>query len=174
MELVNALQAFDAASGDGATAAADRAALIREAVETTLLLLGPFCPHVTEELWSQLGHRESLFKQRWPVADPAALQKTEVTVVVQVDGKVVGYSVQSIAFDNQANVRQYRLVVTMNLRLRDVKKSSILFEEQSLREKADFQVLGAVSQTISGEEAAVRTAASEIARSIVSLTIDRF
>src|SRR5438309_999684 len=91
-----------------------------------------------------------------------------------LDGEVVGYSVQSIAFDNQANVRQYRLVVTMNLRLRDVKKSSILFEEQSLREKADFQVLGAVSQTISGEEAAVRTAASEIARSIVSLTIDRF
>src|SRR5439155_7049387 len=55
-----------------------------------LLLLGPFCPHVTEELWSRLGHAESLFKQRWPAADPAALQKTEVTVVVQVDGKVRG------------------------------------------------------------------------------------
>jgi len=90
MELVNALQAFEAASGDGAAAAADRAALMREAVETTLHLLGPFCPHVTEELWEQLGHRESLFKQRWPVADPAALRKTEVTIVVQVDGKVRG------------------------------------------------------------------------------------
>jgi leucyl-tRNA synthetase len=90
MELVNSLQAFEAASTDGATAAADRVPLMREAVETTLLLLGPFCPHVTEELWQQLGHRESLFKQRWPVADPAALQKTEVTVVVQVDGKVRG------------------------------------------------------------------------------------
>jgi len=87
MELVNALLAFDTA-GDGATP--ERAALVREAVETTLHLLGPFCPHVTEELWSQLGHRESLFKQRWPVADPAALQKTAVTVVVQVDGKVRG------------------------------------------------------------------------------------
>ena len=90
MEMVNALQAFEVASGDGSIAAADRAALMREAVETTLHLLGPFCPHVTEELWSQLGHRESLFKQRWPVADPAALQKTAVTVVVQVDGKVRG------------------------------------------------------------------------------------
>jgi leucyl-tRNA synthetase len=90
MELVNALQAFEAASGDGTAAVADRAALMREAVETTLHLLGPFCPHVTEELWSQLGHRESLFRQRWPVADPSALQKTEVTVVVQVDGKVRG------------------------------------------------------------------------------------
>jgi leucyl-tRNA synthetase len=90
MELVNALQAFEAATGDGARATPEHAALMREAVETTLHLLGPFCPHVTEELWEQLGHRESLFKQRWPVADPAALRKTEVTIVVQVDGKVRG------------------------------------------------------------------------------------
>jgi leucyl-tRNA synthetase len=90
MELVNALQAFESAAGNGQGAASDRAALLREAIETTLLLLGPFCPHVTEELWSRLGHRESLFRQRWPSADAAALQKTEVTVVVQVDGKVRG------------------------------------------------------------------------------------
>jgi outer membrane lipopolysaccharide assembly protein LptE/RlpB len=91
-----------------------------------------------------------------------------------LDGEVVGYSVVSIAFDNQANVRQYRLAVTMNIRLRDVRRSSILFEQQNLREKADFQVQGAVSQTIGAEEGAVRSAATEIARSIVSLTIDRF
>lgn len=91
-----------------------------------------------------------------------------------LDGEVTGYSVQSIAFDAQSNVRQYRLIVTMNLRLRDIRRASVLFEEQSLREKADFQVQGAVSQTISAEEGAVRTAATEIARSIVSLTIDRF
>jgi len=90
MELVNALQAFEVATSDGARGTPERTPLLREAVETTLHLLGPFCPHVTEELWSQLGHRESLFKQRWPVADPAARQKTEVTVVVQVDGKVRG------------------------------------------------------------------------------------
>ena len=91
-----------------------------------------------------------------------------------LDGEVVGYTVQSIAFDNQANVRQFRLVVTMNIRLRDVRRSSILFEQQNLREKADFQVQGAVSQTIGVEEGAVRTAATEIGRSIVSLTVDRF
>ena len=61
---------------------------VREAVETVLLLLGPFCPHLAEELWSQLGHRESVFTRAWPVADPAALLRQEVTVVVQVDGKV--------------------------------------------------------------------------------------
>ncbi len=91
-----------------------------------------------------------------------------------LDGEVVGYSVQSIAFDNQSNVRLYRLLVTMNLKLRDVRRDTVLFEQKSFREKADFQVLGAVSQTIGAEEGAVRTAAIEIGRSIVSLTIDRF
>jgi leucyl-tRNA synthetase len=87
MELVNALYAFEAASHDGIPAG-ERAALLREAVEITLLLLGPIAPHVTEELWSQLGHTESLFTQPWPEADAAALVKKEVTLVVQVDGKV--------------------------------------------------------------------------------------
>jgi leucyl-tRNA synthetase len=89
MELVNALYAFEPASLDGVPSA-ERAALLREAVETVLLLLGPISPHVTEELWSQLGHAESLFRQRWPEADPAALRRAEVTVVLQVDGKVRG------------------------------------------------------------------------------------
>lgn len=89
-------------------------------------------------------------------------------------GEVVGYGVLSIAYDNLANVRQYRLVVTMNLRLRDVKKNETLFDQQGLKEYSDFQVLGAVSQTIGAEEGAVRTAATQVARSIVSLAIDRF
>jgi outer membrane lipopolysaccharide assembly protein LptE/RlpB len=99
--------------------------------------------------------------------------KREVADAV-LEGEVIGYSVQSISYDSQANVRQYRLVVTMNLKLLDMKKSAVLFEEHSLREKADFQVMNAVSQTISREETAVRTAATEIARAIVSLTVNRF
>ena len=87
MELVNALHAFEQASLDR-VASGERAALLREGIETVLLLLGPFCPHVTEELWQTLGHRESLFRRSWPVADPVALARDEVTVVVQVDGKV--------------------------------------------------------------------------------------
>jgi leucyl-tRNA synthetase len=89
MELVNAVHAFEAASLDR-MAAPERAGLLAEAVETALLLLGPFCPHVTEELWAQLGHDTSVFRQPWPVADPAALARKEVAVVVQVDGKVRG------------------------------------------------------------------------------------
>jgi leucyl-tRNA synthetase len=87
MELVNALYAFEAASLD-AVPRDERAALLREAVETLALLLGPFCPHIAEEVWGLLGHEPSVFDQRWPAADPAALTKDEVTLVVQVDGKV--------------------------------------------------------------------------------------
>jgi leucyl-tRNA synthetase len=87
MELVNALYAFESTAPDR-MAAGERAALLREAIETVLLLLGPFSPHVTEELWEHLGHTESLFKQPWPTPDAAALTRQEVTVVLQVDGKV--------------------------------------------------------------------------------------
>ena len=87
MELVNAIYAFESASADR-MAGGERSALLREAAETVLLLLGPIAPHVTEELWAQLGHGESLFKQPWPTADAGALVRKEVTLVVQVDGKV--------------------------------------------------------------------------------------
>jgi leucyl-tRNA synthetase len=90
MELVNALHAFEAASGAAGSGVpgAERRGLLREAVETVLLLLGPFCPHLTEELWAELGHRTSLFAMPWPEAEPSALVKDDVTVVVQVNGKV--------------------------------------------------------------------------------------
>ena len=91
-----------------------------------------------------------------------------------LDGEVVGYEVQSIAFDPNANVRQYRLLVTLNLRMRDVRQDKVLVDQRGLQERADFRVLGAVSQTISREESALRAAAVEIGRSVVSLTIDRF
>ena len=91
-----------------------------------------------------------------------------------LDGEVIGYTVGSIAFDKDSNVRVYRLVVTVNIRLRDVKQNAVLFQQNDVREQADFRVQDAVSQTISREETALRAAATEIGRAIVSLTITRF
>jgi outer membrane lipopolysaccharide assembly protein LptE/RlpB len=91
-----------------------------------------------------------------------------------LEGEVVGYQVQSVAYDPRANVQQYRLVVTMNLRFRDVKRDAVLFEQQNLQERSDFRTLGAVAQTISREETALRAAAVDIARAIVAFALDRF
>ncbi len=65
-------------------------AALSSAVATTLTLLSPVTPHVCEELWSALGHDKMLVSQAWPEYDESALVKDEVTVVIQVNGKVRG------------------------------------------------------------------------------------
>jgi leucyl-tRNA synthetase len=107
MELVNALHDFERVSLDG-MARPERSALLREAVEATLLLLGPVSPHITEELWAALGHRGSLFKRSWPVADPGALARDEVEIVVQVDGRVRGRLTAAVGAQ-EADIREMAL-----------------------------------------------------------------
>ena len=91
-----------------------------------------------------------------------------------LEGEITNYVVGSIAFDRDANVRLYRLAVTVNLRLRDRRRNTLLFRQDGVREQADFRVQNAVAQTISREETALRTAATDIGRAIVSLTLTRF
>jgi outer membrane lipopolysaccharide assembly protein LptE/RlpB len=91
-----------------------------------------------------------------------------------LDGEVIGYNVFSIAFDRNSNVRQYRLIVTVNLLLRDRRKNEVLFRQTGVREQVDFRVENAVSGTISLEETALKAAAVEVGRTIASLTVARF
>ncbi|MGH2610680.1 MAG: class I tRNA ligase family protein, partial [Tepidiformaceae bacterium] len=60
----------------------------REAVEPLVILLAPYAPHLAEELWERLGHETSVFEARWPSYDEAIATAEQVTVVVQVNGKV--------------------------------------------------------------------------------------
>ncbi|MEM6821185.1 MAG: leucine--tRNA ligase [Verrucomicrobiota bacterium] len=62
----------------------------KEALEVLVKLLSPFAPHLCEELWSQLGHQESLAYETWPVADKSALIEAEVEIIIQVNGKLKG------------------------------------------------------------------------------------
>ena len=66
----------------------DAQPLPRNAVETLLKLLAPFAPHLAEELWQRLGHAEGLARAAWPQADPEAMRRSELALVVQVNGKV--------------------------------------------------------------------------------------
>jgi leucyl-tRNA synthetase len=75
MELANTLQhAHGPSRNDG--------------VATLVLLLAPFAPHLTEELWHRRGGTGSVHQQRWPEYDAAVATPREVTIVVQVNGKV--------------------------------------------------------------------------------------
>jgi leucyl-tRNA synthetase len=60
----------------------------RWAVETLLQLLAPFAPHITEELWQQLGHDNSIHTSEWPVYDEQYLTSDTLTIAVQINGKV--------------------------------------------------------------------------------------
>ncbi|HEY3374411.1 MAG TPA: leucine--tRNA ligase [Candidatus Aquicultor sp.] len=81
MELVNTLYKYND-SGDR------NPAVMREAVENLVLLLAPFAPFMSEQLWSDLGKKQSVHTQSWPKYDPELAKAEEVTLVVQVNGKV--------------------------------------------------------------------------------------
>jgi leucyl-tRNA synthetase len=57
-------------------------------LETFLQLLAPFAPHITEELWQQLGHRESIHISSWPTYNEDYLQRDTMTIAVQINGKL--------------------------------------------------------------------------------------
>lgn len=62
--------------------------VLRESLESLVLLLSPFAPHLCEELWERTGHEEFIFRTPWPSFDPLLASEERVTVVVQVNGKL--------------------------------------------------------------------------------------
>ncbi len=62
----------------------------KKTLETYVILLAPFAPHIAEELWQELGHDTSVFNESWPVADKDAMAEDTREIGVQVNGKVRG------------------------------------------------------------------------------------
>ena len=62
--------------------------LMARAIRDLILILSPFSPHICEEMWEALGNDKSLYKHPWPLYKEEALQKEEVEIVVQINGKV--------------------------------------------------------------------------------------
>ncbi|QOV21969.1 leucine--tRNA ligase [Anabaenopsis elenkinii] len=58
-----------------------------EGVQTLVIMLAPFAPHIAEELWQSLGNSGSIHTQTWPSCDPGALVAEEITLVIQINGK---------------------------------------------------------------------------------------
>jgi len=84
MELVNTLYQIERPEKNDRTALS----VIRETLESVILLLSPIVPHITEELWEMLGKQNQLSETAWPGFDAAVAVEEEITIVVQINGKV--------------------------------------------------------------------------------------
>ena len=74
----------------------------RSLLEPFCLLLAPYAPHISEELWCRLGHASSLAYDTWPTFDIAHLLQTDIEIAVQVNGKLRGTIKLPVGADEQA------------------------------------------------------------------------
>jgi leucyl-tRNA synthetase len=81
MELSNHLSRFEDQSPQGR-------AVMQEAWHAIVLMLAPITPHICEILWAALGEEEPVYKARWPEVDESARARQQVTLVVQINGKL--------------------------------------------------------------------------------------
>ncbi len=79
--------------------------IYQEGIETLVLLLAPFAPHIGEELWRHLGKTDSVHQQSFPVVDPDALVVDEITLVIQIMGKTRG-TIQAPANADKATLEK--------------------------------------------------------------------
>jgi leucyl-tRNA synthetase len=86
MKILNALEAGHRSESDSAL----RATVLHEGFNILLRLLAPVTPHVSHQLWRDLGYGEDILAAPWPEHDPAALIQDELALVVQVNGKKRG------------------------------------------------------------------------------------
>ncbi len=97
MELMNELHALEPELSGPALA---------EILEKVVLMLAPFVPYITQELWEELGKTGAVMRERWPGYDPELAREDEAEVVVQVNGKVRGHI--RVAFGTPRDVLEQR------------------------------------------------------------------
>jgi Lipopolysaccharide-assembly len=91
-----------------------------------------------------------------------------------LEGAIVGYSLTSLAFDRTVNATQYRLQLALALSLKDRRTGDVIWKADRIEERADFPVSGQVTQTLIREQDAVRRAAVDISRAIISFAFEGF
>ncbi|MGH9562971.1 MAG: class I tRNA ligase family protein, partial [Terracidiphilus sp.] len=119
MELVNELQAADAQMTSGEVSPA----VLRELLQTLVLLLAPFAPFLAAELWEQLGGEGSLLRAPWPKSDPELAKEDEIEIAVQINGKLV--SVVKIPAGADAKVQEAAAIADEKVRARIAGKTVV-------------------------------------------------
>jgi len=92
--------------------------ILREALESVVVLLSPIVPHICEELWEMLGQTESISRVSWPQYKADLLQEEEVLLVIQVNGKLRG----RITVGAHASEEELKDVVLANQRIQEALK----------------------------------------------------
>ncbi|EDN68222.1 leucyl-tRNA synthetase [Beggiatoa sp. PS] len=91
-------------------------AVIQEGLEAVVVMLSPIVPHITQALWQALGHTGLVLETKWPKVDESALQRDEIKMVVQVNGKLRGHITVPVDTDkktiettalNETNVQRF-------------------------------------------------------------------
>jgi leucyl-tRNA synthetase len=102
--------------------------IYREGIETLLILMSPFAPHITEELWQLLGHQSSIHQQNWLTFDLDALVVDEITLVIQIMGKTRG-TIQVPASATKEELEKYALnseIAQKYLQGKEIKKAIVV------------------------------------------------
>jgi leucyl-tRNA synthetase len=74
---------------------------LKATIHNMILLLAPFTPHLSEEMWEMAGGAPSIFDQKWPAFDESALKKDEITWVIQINGKIRDRVEGSVEMDEE-------------------------------------------------------------------------
>ncbi len=85
MEMVNFLAGFDIKEIESSS---DTRLAHLYGLKTVIVLLSPFVPHITEELWHNLGYETHLLNEPWPSFNPELAKEDIITVVIQINGKL--------------------------------------------------------------------------------------
>jgi len=100
MELVNEVYKFQLEVGEKQGKEGD-IFILRETLEMIVRLLGPIAPHFSEELWQEMGNKESIYMQLWPKYDKNILEEEEKLIIVQVNGKLRGKLTVPASYDDE-------------------------------------------------------------------------
>lgn len=125
MEMVNGAYQYKEKEGSANTP------VMKELINTLLLLLAPFTPHLAEELYDALGNNESIHLQTWPKLDTSALLVDEIEMVVQINGKVKDRLTVSVSLDKDGVIEKAKALdkVKEALEGKTIKKEIVVIKK---------------------------------------------
>lgn len=94
----------------------------KQTIQTLVILLAPFTPHISEELWERTGSQASVFQNVWPVYDQEKMKEDEIEIAVQISGKVVGKMIVAADEEEQDVLQKAKLAISSKLEGKQIVK----------------------------------------------------